>query len=415
MTKLSLTFFDLFAGCGGLSMGLEQAGFTPVFVNELSQDALETYLLNRRGHFPWLDRYKINDVKDLVKDSGKILKKSVSEICKEFEIKEIDLVVGGPPCQGYSGIGHRRSYSVDKEDLPSNHLYEDFAYVVGVVRPKIFLFENVRGLLNAKWTEEGKSGEIWEDVLAKLSKISSYNVRWKLVFAKEYGVPQNRPRVLAVGVRNDVALPDVTGDAVTAGFLPKPTGGYPDPHELFSDLLDEKFEYGGSTMEYLSDPINAIQKTLRKKKSGKGFLKKGDLLTEQEYSKHSQHVREKFRAMQKNGGTIPEQYKTKKFAQRLIPQCWGSDGPSITATSLPDDYVHYCQARSLTVREWARLQMFPDWYEFYGKRTTGGIRRAGNPREGLFDREVPKYTQIGNAVPVALAKAVGLHFRELLE
>ncbi len=95
-----------------------------------------------------------------------------------------------------------------------------------------------------------------------------------------------------------------------------------------------------------------------------------------------------------NSGEIPDDFKTKKFSQRLLPARWTSSGPNITATSLPDDYVHYSQPRSLTVREWARLQMFPDWYLFTGKRTTGGTRRAGNPTKGLFDREAPKYTQI---------------------
>ncbi len=113
-------------------------------------------------------------------------------------------------------------------------------------------------------------------------------------------------------------------------------------------------------------------------------------------------------------GKVPPRMQTKKFAQRVIPERWGEDGPSITATSLPDDFVHYAQPRSLTVREWARLQTFPDWYQFKGPRTTGGHRRAGNPDEGNWDREVPKYTQIGNAVPVKLAKAVGMHFRKLL-
>jgi DNA (cytosine-5)-methyltransferase 1 len=81
---------------------------------------------------------------------------------------------------------------------------------------------------------------------------------------------------------------------------------------------------------------------------------------------------------------------------------------------LPDDFVHFSQARTLTVREWARLQTFPDWYEFAGKRTTGGIRRAGNPRENIFDREVPKYTQIGNAVPPRLGREVGMHILSIL-
>ena len=104
----------------------------------------------------------------------------------------------------------------------------------------------------------------------------------------------------------------------------------------------------------------------------------------------------------------------KKFAQRLLKPKWDSE-PNITATSLPDDYVHYSQPRILTVREWARLQTFPDWYQFSGKRTTGGTRRAGIPTKGIFDRELPKYTQIGNAVPVNLAKVIGTHLKQLIE
>ena len=118
--------------------------------------------------------------------------------------------------------------------------------------------------------------------------------------------------------------------------------------------------------------------------------------------------------MLKHNGAIPEAYRTKKFAQRLLPEQWPEGGPSITATSLSDDYVHFSQPRTLTVREWARLQGFPDWYRFSGSRTTGGLRRAGNPRLGLFDRELPKYTQIGNAVPVNLAKEIGQHCALLL-
>ena len=100
--------------------------------------------------------------------------------------------------------------------------------------------------------------------------------------------------------------------------------------------------------------------------------------------------------------------------QRLLPRKWGNKGPSITVTSLPDDFVHYKQARTPTVREWARIQTFPDWYQFAGKRTTGGIRRAGNPRKNIFDKEVPKYTQIGNAVPVELARNLGKHIKNLI-
>ena len=98
----------------------------------------------------------------------------------------------------------------------------------------------------------------------------------------------------------------------------------------------------------------------------------------------------------------------------MLPKIWSEKGPSITATSLPDDFVHFSQARVPTVREWARIQTFPDWYQFSGKRTTGGIRRAGNPRENNFEREVPKYTQIGNAVPVLLGYEISNHIKKIL-
>ena len=116
-----------------------------------------------------------------------------------------------------------------------------------------------------------------------------------------------------------------------------------------------------------------------------------------------------------NHGKIKKEMKTRKFAQRVLPKRWEKKGPSITTTSLPDDYVHFSQPRSLTVREWARLQTFPDWYIFKGKRTTGGIRRAGNPQKGIYDRELPQYTQIGNAVPVFLAYKIGKHFLKLIK
>lgn len=97
-----------------------------------------------------------------------------------------------------------------------------------------------------------------------------------------------------------------------------------------------------------------------------------------------------------------------------MPKRWGNKGRTITITSLADDFVHYSQARAPTVRECARMQTFPDWYKFAGKRTTGGIRRAGNPRANIFDREVPKFTQIGNVVPVKIGEAIGLHLKNIL-
>jgi DNA (cytosine-5)-methyltransferase 1 len=413
-------FVDLFAGCGGLSLGLEIAGFHPIFVNELNKDAMSSYLRNRKDIEPRLKKLEFHefDIKRIVTTHDYIDKMSrtfKNEFNISIENGELDLVVGGPPCQGFSGIGHRRSYSVDKEQLPSNHLFQDMAYVVNKLRPKIFLFENVKGLLSAKWTPSGSKGEIFQDVLAAFNSIQGYRVEFALVHAKDYGTPQNRPRVLLVGVRDDINIDRwiENNSCIANGFLPYPTYNAPHLCDLLDDLIDTDFAYGGSNHHYLNPAITSVQKLLRTKLDGT-VSAVGEPLTEQDYSKHSLKVVEKFKHMLANNGQIPEHLKTKKFAQRVLPEKWGISGPSITATSLADDYVHYSQPRILTVREWARLQGFPDWYQFSGSRTTGGIRRAGNPTQGLFARELPKYTQIGNAVPVFLAEKLGLHFKEIL-
>ena len=414
-----LTFIDLFAGCGGLSLGREQAGFYPLYVNELNSDALETYLINRDQEYPHLrEKYHSKDIKEVVlkKDYfDSLLNDLQVDFKRDFRENSVDLLTGGPPCQGYSALGIRRSYSVDKKQLPSNHLYQDMAYFISQIQPKIFLFENVRGLLNAKWTKDGIKGEIFKDVFKTFDSLSNYTVKFKLVKANDYGVPQNRPRVLVIGVRNDVNLNSISVlDALEGGFLPEPTNDYPNIEDLLSDLVDDNFEYGGESLSYRKDPLNRLQETYRTNIHSGVLMKKGDELSEMKYSSHSDKIVEKFSHMIKKNGQIPEHLKTKKFAQRVLPKKWGEKGPTITVTSLPDDFVHYSQARSLTVREWARLQTFPDWYKFAGKRTTGGIRRAGNPRESNFEREVPRYTQIGNAVPVKLAFEIGKHFRKLL-
>lgn len=410
------TIIDLFAGCGGLSLGMEQAGFFPLFVNELNSDAIETYLLNREREHPHLrQKYQSRDIKDCVSRETffeDLLDGFASDFGRDFRKDSVDLLTGGPPCQGFSGIGIRRSYSVDKVQLPSNHLFQDMAFFVHKVRPKIFMFENVEGLLRSRWTKDGEKGEIFADVLETFEKIPGYVVKHRLVYGKDYGVPQNRPRVLIIGIRDDLIDWDVSSeDAIKSGFLPPPTGMYPHIEELFSDLVDRSYVPGGKTSIYPTDPLNAWQEKFRFNPVTNDVFHKGDPLTEHEYSKHAPHVVERFSHMIKHNGEIPEHLRTKKFAQRVLPKRWSNQGPNITACSLPDDFVHFKQPRSLTVREWARLQTFPDWYQFAGKRTTGGLRRAGNPRESIFEREVPKYTQIGNAVAVAMAREIGEHLR----
>lgn len=415
MSSKQPTCIDLFAGCGGLSLGLHLAGFRTLLYSELNKDASDTYAANHPG-VPG-----VGDVRQLTRKGGELLKHHLGRWKKEG-IEVVDLVCGGPPCQGYSGIGHRRTFKLAKEEIPSNHLFQEMAEVVRIVQPKIFLFENVAGLLSSKWAPGGDSGEIFRDVLREFAKLKNYEVRWQLVHAKDYGVPQNRPRVLVVGInKNHLSLPTqsqavpdekhlVKPTAVSDGWLPAGSGNAPDLVDLLSDLAGRN---GKSVAQYWREPESPAQKWLRTLPNGK-LMDKGHALTEQEYSNHKPKVVEKFEYMLAHDGKIHPSHKTKKFAQRLLPKRWGKGGPSITATSLADDYVHYSEPRTLTVREWARLQMFPDWYVFKGPRTTGGRRRAGDPSKGDWSRDVPRYTQIGNAVPVLLAKVVGDHFIRVL-
>lgn len=411
------TVVDLFAGCGGLGLGLEQAGFKSIFVNELHQDAMNTYLLNRGDSLLKLRENHSFDILELTQKPGE-LDALASRLKREHG--EIGLVAGGPPCQGYSGIGHRRSFVLQKEEIPSNHLYRDMAAVVQALQPRAFLFENVKGLLTGRWTPGGDNGEIWRDVQAAFRKIRlqrggkelHYVIDWHLVSAKDYGVPQNRPRVLLVGVRSDVAFSRVKG-SIANGLLPGPSGLAAHPADFLGDLVDESWVPGGSTDRYLTPARTAAQRYYRTLSDG-SLLKKGAALTDQVYGRHSARITAKFQYMLDNNGEIPAEMQTKKFAQRVLPREWASSGPNITATSLADDYVHFSQPRVPTVREWARIQTFPDWYQFAGKRTTGGRRRAGDPSIGDWTREVPKYTQIGNAVPVLLGEKVGKHLLALI-
>lgn len=411
------TLIDLFAGCGGLSRGLEDVGFVPVYVNELHPDALDSYLINREG----LPVSKsINQSLDIRAVTTK--KQNLEGLARRLrkEHGDIDLLVGGPPCQGFSGIGHRRSFDIQKFEIPSNHLYKDMSKMISAISPKAFIFENVRGLLNSRWTPDGEKGEIWEDVLRTFAKLKTnsskpfkYNLYWELVFAKDFGVPQNRPRVILMGIREDV---NSFSEAEMRMLFQKQKGleKSPDPIELLGDLVDTSWTPGGQTVRYPKAATNSIQKYFRRDPHTGLISQKGVSITEHEYANHSREVMKKFQYMIDHDGEIPKSMQTKKFAQRLLPETWSSKGPTITATSLPDDYVHFSQPRVLTVREWARLQTFPDWYQFSGKRTTGGRNRAGDPSKGLWRRDLPKYTQIGNAVPVKLASALGRIIDEAL-
>lgn len=428
------TVVDLFAGCGGMSLGLELMGYRTLLAVELSESARKTYEANREG--PEKPKM-LTDVKSLARLSPKEMRAAAGLGPKEHPT----LVTGGPPCQGFSGIGYRRTHSdIQKHEIASNHLYEDMVAVIKGLQPEAFIFENVRGLLTSRWSRESPE-RVWDDVrkhfLDKLGRY--YAIAYKLVRSSDYTVPQNRPRVIMIGVRRDkydAMQPVLAADelnkatrkdqqkAEEAGLIPMALSGggrFPHPEELLGDLVDESYPLLASqlgrpvTTQYPMDAENTWQRVLRVRNAdNQRYERSREKLFEQEYSRHGKTVQRRFRAViDAIDRRVPEGLGTKKFAQRGLPRKWEGK-PNITVASLPDDYVHFEQCRSLTVREWARLQGFPDWYVFKGPRTTGGHRRAGDVRRGDSVRETPKYTQIGNAVPVQLAAALGFHLRHLL-
>ena len=411
-----LSSVDLFAGCGGLTRGLENAGFNCIAFNEINKSAADSFELN----FPNALRFD-GDIR--LSLSNKIIDEKILSLDSK---NKIDLVCGGPPCQGFSGIGHRRSYSVDRKEIPTNHLFNEMIRVIKKIEPNAFLFENVRGILSSKWTENGDKGEIFREVLSGFSKIKGYTVQPTLLHGYGFGVPQNRPRVMIMGIKNEyvkkhkISIPtfDISRNASTfqsqlknnGGLFPKWNGSTaPDIVDVLSDLDFEGWRK--EKPKHRKKPKSSFQEKMREKLTGNWRSHK---LMDHGFSKHSERVRLKFEHMHKNDGEIPDEMKTKKFSQKIIPKRWGDKLPSITVTSMPDDYIHYSKPRTLSVREWARLQTFPDHHLFSGKRTTGGIRRAGNPRLGVWGREVPQYTQIGNAVPPMLAEAIGERIANIL-
>lgn len=367
--KIKYKMVDLFAGCGGLSLGMEQAGFTPWFVNEIVEAFCNTYKKNHKLND---DHYFVGDINEL------------NRRINEFQelLSDITLVCGGPPCQGFSTANRQRLL-----DDPRNQLYKAYLTFLKNVRPKFFVMENVKGMSN-------KIEEIKQNFKEYLGE--EYLFDYRILKAQDFGVPQNRERFIMIGNRLGI-----------------------DPQKVFDGILDLKRK-----PFVLRDALLGLPHLEAKKEKGaKGIENEKSGFTEQEFT----YLDTDFFRFINGGKEIHRLYNHKNRYNNprdieiysRLPQGANSLHPSIsdimpyksrngifkdkyfkldetqickTITShMKFDcnmYIHPWEARGLSPREAARIQTFPDDYVITGA-------------QNLW------YAQIGNAVPVKLAKAIG--------
>lgn len=372
---------DLFSGAGGMAEGFLRAGFTIPYASDISEQAKKTYI-NRHKQLGEEVVFLNDDLHNIIKDK---------KIIEELKEQHFDVIIGGPPCQGFSNAGKR------KQEDKRNQLVKCYLKMLKLIKPSHFVMENVVGMdsfvfdefigiSNIKYTNE----KITDILLNEFNKLG-YEVNKVILDASDYGVPQRRKRIFFLGNKkgcNPIKTPLKHHKKVTA-------------YEALDDLITGKI-----TTDYQRDSING-----RIKVGNNSKIKRTSILNN-EKSKHKTLTIERFKLI-KPGKTLKEaleslnenekiKYMTKKNnCKRLSPHM-----PAPTVVTLPDDYIHYSQDRIMTVRELARLQSFDDSFEFLGKRTTGGLRRKV---------ETPQYSLVGNAVPPLLAYAVACSVKEAID
>jgi DNA (cytosine-5)-methyltransferase 1 len=359
------TCVELFAGAGGLMLGLEMAGFRSLVANEVHPHPC----LTLRRNFPHVPVIQ-GSIRDL---TGQELLRHAGY---GGQLPEIDLVAGGPPCQGFSTAGLK-----DKVD-PRNSLIGDFIRIVDELRPRAFLLENVSGL------QSMHGGHLFENVLNELDGLG-YKFHYSLIYAADFGVPQMRRRLIVLGAREEAPPPH-----------PEPTHRSPEfasllnshllPYTTCSDaLLDlPLIAPGEAATEYSKPPATEYQRRMRD-----GAI----VLHNHEASRHRQATMDYYALVPPGGHwlDIPRELRNKKQGV----QRWPLRGLARTITTEPTDFLHPTLNRIPTVRELARIQSFPDRFEFLGQRTTGNkMRRLGY---------CSQTQQVGNAVPPMMAEAVG--------
>lgn len=408
--KTRNTYIDLFAGCGGLSLGLNQSGWKGLFAIEKSPYAFSTLkynLIDKLNHFDWpswLDK-RPHDINDVLKNK-----------CQELKglRGKVDLVAGGPPCQGFSTAGRR------EEADHRNELINSYIQFIRLVQPKIIFFENVKGFTQRfdKNRSKGiKYSEFVQKALRRSGKdFNGYHVFGQLIDFSEFGLPQKRTRFILVGIRKDICINqsfspiaffELLKSRREAFLINKGLGLTQNLQDAISDLLEKNGKVycpdsKGFMSSVYSKTKSPYQELMRKNTSQK------QIPDSHRFAKHSSDTVLLFQNLlsiapkgKKIGGDERNQYNLKKRGIVVLDP----DRPAPTLTSHPDDYIHYSEPRILSVREYARVQSFPDWFEFKEKYTTGGKLRIV---------EVPRYTQVGNAIPPLFGEQAGEVLKTLL-
>jgi DNA (cytosine-5)-methyltransferase 1 len=403
------TFLDLFAGCGGLSLGLMRAGWHGLFAVEKDSFAFETLQTNlidgehdHRYDWPsWLPKAPAN--------VGNILKHHEKHL---VALKgKVDLIAGGPPCQGFSLAGRR------KRSDHRNQAIRHYFGVVKLIMPRLLLIENVRGIA----VEFGKKRRDRENrrrigrpakafsvrIQEELEEIG-YHVFPKIIKAMDFGVPQFRPRFIMIAIRADERTETIPEPfdalfAKRASFLAGK--GLPSDRPVTVREAISDFELQGKELIRCIDSPKFEQlkyegpETVYQRLMNDGF---GHNPNSMRLAKHTPETKARFEKILDTCRRGVQLNRKDRTAFGLNKHCTvplDADKPCHTLTTLPDDILHYAEPRILTAREYARLQSFPDWFEFRGKYATGGYLRT---------IECPRYTQIGNAVPPLVAECLGL-------
>lgn len=391
-------YIDIFAGCGGLSTGLLNAGWTGLFAIEKNADAFATLkynLIDNKKHFRWPKWLPVKEC-----DINVLLKDHMDDLMALRG--KVTLVAGGPPCQGFSMAGKR-----DKNDQ-RNKLVKSYIKFIKLVLPQVIIFENVHGFtVNFK---EKKGTKQYSSYVERALRRLGYKTMHQIVDMSEYGVPQNRKRFILVAMR-DYFPKDVFETLARnkdAFCLSKGISCTTSIKDAISDLEQANGSMPSPDTKEFMAGIYGPEQSGYQRLMRSGIETTGLIADSHRFVNHRKNTIKLHKELLEKapvGKRITPSDNIVENLNRRGVTVLDANAQAPTVTSIPDELVHYKEPRILTVREHARIQSFPDWFEFKGQYTSGGKRRK---------QEVPRYTQVGNAVPPLFAEQVGLAILEVL-